>query len=140
MLWPGALCQRPTVWKQYEATVGRTETIWVPELSQIYQYLGIHDSNGIRHSISAGETLICRAYFRRLKIVLRTKLYRNKVLASHQRVCTAISRLQFWRRNSDPHHARCPPSFSRDGPTLCALQRRRPKICNKLRHCADLAL
>ena len=76
----GTLCQRQTVWTQYWATVGKTETVKGLEPVKVYKYLGVYESNGIQHSTMRER--LRRECFRSVKLVLRTELYgRNKVPA-----------------------------------------------------------
>ena len=95
------------------------------------QVLGCRRENGIQHSTMRDRLL--REYFRRVKMVLRTELYgRNKVLAING-LALPVPTYSFgvihWgttdlqqldrRTRKSPHHARCPPSFGRRGPTPC---------------------
>ena len=54
-------------------TVGKTDTINCLEPGKVYKYLGVDESNGIKHSMMRER--LRREYFRRMKVVLRTELY-----------------------------------------------------------------
>ena len=73
----GKLSEHNTVVK-----VRKTETIKDLEPGQVYNYLGVDESDGIQHMYITMWERVRREYFRRVKMVLRTELYgRNKVLA-----------------------------------------------------------
>ena len=64
----------------YGVTLKKTDTINCLEPGQVHKYLGVDESNGIRHSMMRERLQL--EYFHRVKVVLRTEFYgRNKILA-----------------------------------------------------------
>ena len=74
------LCQQQAIWAQLWSDGTKNGQYHCLEPGQVYKYLGLDDCNDIKHSMMRER--LRRAYFRRVKVVLRTELYgRNKILA-----------------------------------------------------------
>ena len=105
-------------------TVSKMDTINCLEPGQVYKYLGVDESNGIRHSMMRER--LHREYFRSVKVVLRTELYgRNKILAITGFALPVLTYsfgiIHWGARTSSgsinepkaPLYVRCPQSFCR---------------------------
>ena len=105
------LCQQRLSGHNSGVTVGKMDTINCQEPGQVYKYLSVDKSNGIQHSMMRER--LRRENFRRVKVVLQTKLHgRNKILAINgfalpvlfcsfgviHMGCTDLQQLNRWNR------------------------------------------
>ena len=108
-------------------TVGKANTVECLEPGQVYEYLGVDESNGIQHNMM--HEGLRREYFRRVKVVLRTEIYiRNKILTINEFAlpvltygfgviywgCTDLQQLDRRTRNLFPIHGVHHPSADVD--------------------------